>query len=231
MDEEGNEDRSHSPLSEDKPKTQVSQQSCKSWKYRFQSGTGATVTPLLRPRRCHWPVALWLFLQNVIPQQLLDQYLSMTDPARAQTVDTEIAKHCAFSLPGVALTLGRQNWHCLKDTYETLASDVQVGQKTGSTSPTILKGCLVAACRGFLTTCYTSSSEGELYESLFCYVMFSSCLHASNRMLSPMKTSSYKFNTASLHPSSSWSYLLIRENVSVGVRTLQWKNSEGLQIV
>lgn len=66
-------------------------------------------------------------LQNVIPQQLLDQYLSMTDPAQAQTVDTEIAKHCAFSLPGVALTLGRQNWHCLKDTYETLATDVQVG--------------------------------------------------------------------------------------------------------
>ncbi|XP_067316453.1 serine/threonine-protein phosphatase 4 regulatory subunit 1 [Pseudorasbora parva] len=64
-------------------------------------------------------------VQNVIPQQLLDQYLSMTDPARAQTVDTEIAKHCAFSLPGVALTLGRQNWHCLKDTYETLATDVQ----------------------------------------------------------------------------------------------------------
>ncbi|XP_061543073.1 serine/threonine-protein phosphatase 4 regulatory subunit 1 [Phycodurus eques] len=64
-------------------------------------------------------------VQNVIPQQLLDQYLSMTDPARAQTVDTEIAKHCAFSLPGVALTLGRQNWHCLKDTYETLAADVQ----------------------------------------------------------------------------------------------------------
>ncbi|XP_066522547.1 serine/threonine-protein phosphatase 4 regulatory subunit 1 [Hoplias malabaricus] len=64
-------------------------------------------------------------VQDVIPQQLLDQYLSMTDPARAQTVDTEIAKHCAFSLPGVALTLGRQNWHCLKDTYETLATDVQ----------------------------------------------------------------------------------------------------------
>ncbi|XP_030068542.1 serine/threonine-protein phosphatase 4 regulatory subunit 1 isoform X4 [Microcaecilia unicolor] len=63
--------------------------------------------------------------QNIIPQPLLDQYLSMTDPARAQTVDTEIAKHCAYSLPGVALTLGRQNWHCLRDTYETLASDEQ----------------------------------------------------------------------------------------------------------
>ncbi|KAM8945739.1 serine/threonine-protein phosphatase 4 regulatory subunit 1-like [Pelodytes ibericus] len=64
-------------------------------------------------------------IQDVVPQSLLDQYLSMTDPVRAQTVDTEITKHCAYSLPGVALTLGRQNWHCLKDTYETLASDVQ----------------------------------------------------------------------------------------------------------
>uniref|UniRef100_A0A4W5KN88 Protein phosphatase 4, regulatory subunit 1 n=1 Tax=Hucho hucho TaxID=62062 RepID=A0A4W5KN88_9TELE len=64
--------------------------------------------------------------QDVIPQALLDQYLSMTDPSRAQTVDMEIAKHCAYSLPGVAMTLGRQNWHCLRDTYETLASDMQV---------------------------------------------------------------------------------------------------------
>uniref|UniRef100_A0A8D0CIF0 Protein phosphatase 4, regulatory subunit 1 n=1 Tax=Scleropages formosus TaxID=113540 RepID=A0A8D0CIF0_SCLFO len=62
---------------------------------------------------------------DVVPQALLDQYLSMTDPSRAQTVDMEIAKHCAYSLPGVALTLGRQNWHCLRDTYETLASDMQ----------------------------------------------------------------------------------------------------------
>ncbi|XP_053560470.1 serine/threonine-protein phosphatase 4 regulatory subunit 1 [Bombina bombina] len=64
-------------------------------------------------------------IQDVVPQPLLDQYLSMTDPVRAQTVDTEITKHCAYSLPGVALTLGRQNWHCLKETYETLAADVQ----------------------------------------------------------------------------------------------------------
>uniref|UniRef100_A0A9J8AMQ5 Serine/threonine-protein phosphatase 4 regulatory subunit 1 n=1 Tax=Cyprinus carpio carpio TaxID=630221 RepID=A0A9J8AMQ5_CYPCA len=64
-------------------------------------------------------------LQDVVPQALLEQYLSMTDPSRAQTVDMEIARHCAFSLPGVALTLGRQNWHCLRDTYETLASDMQ----------------------------------------------------------------------------------------------------------
>ncbi|KAG8571254.1 hypothetical protein GDO81_011567 [Engystomops pustulosus] len=64
-------------------------------------------------------------VQDVVPQALLDQYLSMTDPSRAQTVDTEIAKHCAYSIPGVALTLGRHNWHCLRDTYETLAADMQ----------------------------------------------------------------------------------------------------------
>uniref|UniRef100_A0A4W6E5G8 Uncharacterized protein n=1 Tax=Lates calcarifer TaxID=8187 RepID=A0A4W6E5G8_LATCA len=60
---------------------------------------------------------------SIIFDHLLSLYLFWH--SRAQTVDTEIAKHCAFSLPGVALTLGRQNWHCLKDTYETLATDVQ----------------------------------------------------------------------------------------------------------
>jgi serine/threonine-protein phosphatase 4 regulatory subunit 1 len=64
-------------------------------------------------------------IQDVVPQVLLDQCLSMTDPSWAQTVDTEIPKHCAYSLLGVALTLGRQNWHCLRETNETLASDMQ----------------------------------------------------------------------------------------------------------
>jgi len=50
----------------------------------------------------------------------------MTDPARAQTVDSEIAKHCAYSLPAVAYTLGRKYWPCLRELYETLAADMQV---------------------------------------------------------------------------------------------------------
>lgn len=63
--------------------------------------------------------------QSIVPQLLIDHYVSMTDPSRAQTVDTEIARHCAFSLPAVALTLGRSNWPLLKSTYETLATDMQ----------------------------------------------------------------------------------------------------------
>jgi len=53
--------------------------------------------------------------------------------------DSELARHCAFSLPGVALTLGKKNWKCLRQVYsvsqvsvnlaeyqiQTLANDVQ----------------------------------------------------------------------------------------------------------
>ena len=57
---------------------------------------------------------------------LLENYLSMTDPSRAQTVDSDIAQHCAYSLPAVAYTLGKDNWKCLRSLYETLVTDMQV---------------------------------------------------------------------------------------------------------
>lgn len=60
-----------------------------------------------------------------MPQSLLENYLGMIDPSRAQTVDTEITKYCAYNLPAVAYTLGRKNWHCIKNLYETLAADMQ----------------------------------------------------------------------------------------------------------
>jgi len=63
--------------------------------------------------------------QAIVPQLLIDHYVSMIDPSRAQTVDNDIARHCAFSLPAVALTLGRSNWPLLLETYQTLANDMQ----------------------------------------------------------------------------------------------------------
>lgn len=68
----------------------------------------------------------FVFLQDIVPQSLLENYLGMIDPSKAQTVDTEITKNCAYSLPAVAYTLGRENWHCIKNLYETLAADMQV---------------------------------------------------------------------------------------------------------
>ena len=52
--------------------------------------------------------------QNIVPQLLIDHYVSMIDPSRVQTVEADIARHCAFSFPAVALTLGRSNWPLLK---------------------------------------------------------------------------------------------------------------------
>ncbi|KAK7114611.1 serine/threonine-protein phosphatase 4 regulatory subunit 1-like [Littorina saxatilis] len=63
--------------------------------------------------------------QDIIPQSLLENYLGMVDPSRAQTVDTEITRHCAYNLPAVAYTLGRRNWHCIKHLYDTLAQAMQ----------------------------------------------------------------------------------------------------------
>lgn len=41
----------------------------------------------------------------------------------------EIAHHCAYSLPAVALTLGRKFWPCLKETFDALSSDLKVNLK------------------------------------------------------------------------------------------------------
>ena len=65
-----------------------------------------------------------LHTQDIVPGSLLQHFLSMTDPMRAETVDSELSRHCAYSLPAVALTLGRSNWPVLRDTYEALAADM-----------------------------------------------------------------------------------------------------------
>jgi len=50
----------------------------------------------------------------------------MVEPSRVTTVDSEILRHCAFSFPAVAFTLGRANWSCLRQLYNVLARDMQV---------------------------------------------------------------------------------------------------------
>lgn len=64
--------------------------------------------------------------QDIVPQPLIDHFVSMSDPNIATTTDTDLAHHCAFSLPAVALTLGPAHWDLLRNTYTTLASDRQV---------------------------------------------------------------------------------------------------------
>ncbi|KAJ9584447.1 hypothetical protein L9F63_021201, partial [Diploptera punctata] len=63
--------------------------------------------------------------QDIVPQQLIDHFVSMTHPSQAHNINNEITHHCAYSIPAVALTLGRENWALLKDAYIALASDMQ----------------------------------------------------------------------------------------------------------
>lgn len=63
--------------------------------------------------------------QNVVPQPLIEHFISMTDSDLLFKVDSEMTYYCAYSLPAVALTLGKDNWHILKGTVDYLASDLQ----------------------------------------------------------------------------------------------------------
>lgn len=63
--------------------------------------------------------------QHIVPQLLIDHFISMTDPNTAQCADDNIIYHCAYSLPAVALTLGSSNFHLLKGTVKSLAENMQ----------------------------------------------------------------------------------------------------------
>lgn len=61
--------------------------------------------------------------QNIVPQELIDHFVSMSDPSK--DCATDLATHCAYNLPAVALTLGKDNWDLLKPAYTSLAADRQ----------------------------------------------------------------------------------------------------------
>ncbi|XP_015606879.1 serine/threonine-protein phosphatase 4 regulatory subunit 1 isoform X2 [Cephus cinctus] len=63
--------------------------------------------------------------QSIVPQVLIDYFVSMSEPNQMIEVGAEIPHHCAFSFPAVALTLGKKNWPLLKNAYQGLASAMQ----------------------------------------------------------------------------------------------------------
>lgn len=62
---------------------------------------------------------------EIVPQFLIDYFVSMGDPSPLTDIGTEIHHQCAFYFPAVVMTLGRKNWHQLKNAYQALASAVQ----------------------------------------------------------------------------------------------------------
>ncbi|XP_018407558.1 PREDICTED: serine/threonine-protein phosphatase 4 regulatory subunit 1-like [Cyphomyrmex costatus] len=60
--------------------------------------------------------------QEIVPQELINYYVSMADPIQCVYMNAEIPHYCAFSFPAVVLTLGKENWHYLKKAYQSLSS-------------------------------------------------------------------------------------------------------------
>ncbi|KAL1457033.1 hypothetical protein WDU94_001710 [Cyamophila willieti] len=61
--------------------------------------------------------------QRIVPQELIDYYVKMFHCGTDQNENSDLARHCAFSLPAVALTLGSPNWSLLRPVTKRLACD------------------------------------------------------------------------------------------------------------
>uniref|UniRef100_A0A8D8SCE0 Phosphodiesterase n=2 Tax=Cacopsylla melanoneura TaxID=428564 RepID=A0A8D8SCE0_9HEMI len=61
--------------------------------------------------------------QHIVPQELIDYYVKMFHCGTDQNENSDLARHCAFSLPAVALTLGSPNWSLLRPVTKRLACD------------------------------------------------------------------------------------------------------------
>ncbi|KZC08405.1 PREDICTED: serine/threonine-protein phosphatase 4 regulatory subunit 1-like [Dufourea novaeangliae] len=59
--------------------------------------------------------------QEIVPNHLIDSFLSMAEPEHCLDMGADIPHHCAFSFPAVALTLGRKKWPDLQEAYILLA--------------------------------------------------------------------------------------------------------------
>ncbi|CAH1124904.1 unnamed protein product [Ceutorhynchus assimilis] len=56
--------------------------------------------------------------QKIVPQELIDNFVSM---ATWENIYDGMSYHCAYCLPAVVLTLGKDNWPLLKNTVDALA--------------------------------------------------------------------------------------------------------------
>ena len=61
-----------------------------------------------------------------MPDELIEMYLSMVDPQKAQSIDSDLPFYCAYSFPAVLQTLGHTRWPLLKPMFEKLSGDLMV---------------------------------------------------------------------------------------------------------
>ncbi|KAF6201559.1 hypothetical protein GE061_003950 [Apolygus lucorum] len=59
--------------------------------------------------------------QDIVPQELIEHFVSMSKLAMDEDYGNDLAHHCAYNLPAVVLTLGPKHWDILKPAYKALA--------------------------------------------------------------------------------------------------------------
>ena len=56
-----------------------------------------------------------------VPEALVAHFNKMADASSTKLIDDEAARNCAYSIPAILWALGKQNWHCIRETYLALA--------------------------------------------------------------------------------------------------------------
>lgn len=66
------------------------------------------------------------FSKRIVPIELIDFYRSLIEQSYTSGIETDIVHQGAFTFPAVALTLGNQHWHLIKDIHKKFSEDLQV---------------------------------------------------------------------------------------------------------
>ncbi|CAH1106535.1 unnamed protein product [Psylliodes chrysocephalus] len=143
--------------------------------------------------------------QTIVPQILVDSFISMTYPALPLNIEHEMAYHCAYSLPAVVLTLGKENWHLLEDTVFSLASDLQY--KVRRTVASSLHELAIILGPELATNSLTSLFEGFIKDLDEVRIGVLKHLTAFLTVINPPKRNTYLPRLVEfLHTDNEWNW-------------------------
>ncbi|XP_053994161.1 serine/threonine-protein phosphatase 4 regulatory subunit 1-like isoform X2 [Hylaeus anthracinus] len=78
--------------------------------------------PTSEPCANNFQAAVNWNVEDIVPQHLIDSFLSMAEPEKGRDMSADLLHYCAFSFPAVVLTLGKENWPYLRHAYKSLVS-------------------------------------------------------------------------------------------------------------
>eukprot|EP00665_Eupelagonemidae_sp_cell47_P010415 gene10416-3962_t len=62
---------------------------------------------------------------EAVGSDLVSLFTQLANPSTTSAVDSDVAFHCAFNFPGVALAVGGARWAELSPAFATLSTNIQ----------------------------------------------------------------------------------------------------------